>query len=162
MSALIILLLTFFLLWLLNTYALKSFLSLTMIGRLAIAVLLLFTGASHFTKQSEMVQMMPEFLPYKIELVYLTGLMELAFAIGLIWQRSSKWTAIVLIIFFCLILPANVIGSLKRVHLGGMENGLAYLYFRVPLQFFFMGWVYYFGIRLPQSAREKMTAINKA
>jgi uncharacterized membrane protein len=44
------------------------------------------------------------------------------------------------------ILPANVIGAFQRVELGGMENGPDYLYFRVPLQFLFIGWVYYFGI----------------
>ena len=42
--------------------------------------MLLFTGSSHFFKTHEMVQMMPEFLPYKIQLVYFTGVLELAFA----------------------------------------------------------------------------------
>jgi uncharacterized membrane protein len=119
-------------------------------GRVALAVMLLFTGSSHFLKTSEMVQMIPEFLPYRIQLVYFTGILEIAFAVGLMFPRYSRWPSIALIIFFLAILPANIIGSFKRVHLGGMENGPVYLYFRIPLQLLFIGWAYYFEIHLSE------------
>jgi uncharacterized membrane protein len=124
-------------------------------GRIAMAIMLLFTGASHYFKTGEMVQMMPEFLPYKIQLVYSTGAMEMTFAVALLFRRYAKWTTIALILFFLALLPANIIGSFKKVHLGGMETGPAYLYFRIPLQFLFMGWAYYFGIHLPERQDEK-------
>ena len=57
------------------------------------------------------------------------------------------------------ILPANIIGSFKKVELGGMENGPGYLYFRVPLQLLFVGWTYYFGIYLLDKPFKKFTAI---
>ena len=69
-------------------------------GRVALAIMLLFTGSSHFFKTPEMVQMMPEFLPYRIQLVYLTGILEIAFAAGLMFPRYSRWTSIALILFF--------------------------------------------------------------
>ena len=56
--------------------------------------------------------------------------------------------SVALIAFFVLILPANIVGSLKGVELGGMENGPAYLFFRIPLQIFFICWTYYFGVYL--------------
>jgi uncharacterized membrane protein len=56
-------------------------------------------------------------------------------------------TAILLIAFFICVLPANIIGSLKGVALGGMDNGPLYLLFRVPLQGFFIWWVYRWGIK---------------
>jgi uncharacterized membrane protein len=154
MSTLIILVCSFFLLWLLNIYALNRFLTLSLIGRIAMGIMLLFTGSSHFFKTSEMVLMMPAFMPYKTLVVHLTGAMELAFAIALIIPRYSKWTAIVLIVFLLAILPANIIGSFKEVSLGGMEHGPTYLYFRIPLQFLFIAWTYYFGIRLAKAQRE--------
>ena len=116
-------------------------------GRTALAIMLLFTGSSHFYKSEEMVQMMPEFLPFKIQLVYFTGVLELLGAVGLLIKQTAKWTSIALILFFLCILPANIIGSLKKVELGGMENGPGYLYFRIPLQILFIWWTYYFGIR---------------
>ena len=155
MSPLIILISSFCLIWLLNKYVFKSFLTVSLMGSVALAIMLLFTGSSHFFKTQEMVQMMPEFLPYKIQLVYFTGHMEMAFAVGLLFPRYAKWTSIALILFFLAILPANIIGSFKRVHLGGMENGPGYLYFRIPLQLLFMGWAYYFGIHLSGRQDEK-------
>ena len=121
-------------------YVAKNFLSVSLMGKIAMAIMLLFTGSSHFFKTGEMVQMMPDFLPYKIQLVYFTGALDLGFAIALLLPRYAKWTTIALILFFLAILPANIIGSFKKVHLGGMENGPAYLYFRIPLQFLFIGW----------------------
>jgi uncharacterized membrane protein len=155
MSTLIILISSFCLIWLLNTYVFKSLLTLSFVGRAAMAILLLFAGSSHFFKTQEMVQMMPEFLPYRIQLVYFTGLLEMTFAAGLMFPRYSRWNSIALILFFLAILPANIIGSFKRVHLGGMENGPGYLYFRIPLQLLFMGWTYYFGFYLPRKATQK-------
>jgi uncharacterized membrane protein len=110
--------------------------------------MLLFTGSAHFYKTGEMVQMMPEFLPLKTELVYFTGILEIIGAIGLIKQRTATLASIALILFFLAVLPANVVGSMKRVQLGGMENGPAYLYFRIPFQLLLIWWTYYFGIRL--------------
>lgn len=116
-------------------------------GRIAMAVMLLFTGAAHFYKTTEMIQMMPDFLPAKRQLVYVTGIFEILSAVGLIVRRTAYLTSVFLIIFFLAILPANIIGAIKRVAIGGMENGPAYLYFRIPLQFLFIWWTYYFGIR---------------
>jgi uncharacterized membrane protein len=105
--------------------------------------------------------MIPEFLPYRIQLVYLTGVVEMAFAAGLMFPHYSRWTSIGLILFLLAILPANIIGSFNRVHLGGMENGPGYLYFRIPLQLLFMGWAYYFGFYLPVRRHKKVTSIKK-
>lgn len=148
MSTLIILLLSFVLLLALNKYVLKAKYSTSQLGRLAMAIMLGFTGASHFTKTQEMVQMMPAFLPYKYEFVYATGLLEIAAAVGLLFQRWAMTASVALIVFFITILPANIIGSFKRVELGGMEYGPRYLFFRIPLQIFFICWTYYFGIYL--------------
>lgn len=155
MSTLIILIFSFFLVWVLNKYVFKSTLTVSLMGRMAMAIMLIFTGSSHFYKTEEMVQMMPEFLPNKLQLVYFTGLLEIAFAIAWLLPRYSRLTSVALILFFLVLLPANIIGSFKRVELGGMENGPGYLYFRIPLQFLFIGWAYYFGIHLCKKSRKK-------
>jgi uncharacterized membrane protein len=127
--------------------------------------MLLFTGNAHFFKTDEMVQMMPDFVMYKTGWVYLTGGIELLAAGGLLYQRTTLFTSIALIAFFVLILPANIIGSMKRVELGGMQNGHGYLYFRIPLQILFVLWTYYFGIRphkrLARSKRFAQANVNR-
>ena len=73
MAPLIFLLATFVLVYLLDRIALGRRLGLSFIGRASMAVMLIVTGISHFTNTDEMVAMMPDFLPAKRELAYLTG-----------------------------------------------------------------------------------------
>ena len=156
MATLIALISTFLILWLTNTFVAKGSLSLSLMGRIALAVMLLFSGSSHFYKTDEMLQMMPDFLPNKLNLVYLTGVLEIVAAVGLLINRFAKLTSIALILFFIVILPANVIGSMKRVELGGMQYGPNYLYFRIPLQLLFIAWTYYFGIYMVGKPQKKI------
>lgn len=147
MAPLIILLSVFGVLLLLDRTLLRGKIGLSFAGRAAMSAMLLATGISHFTNPEPMVAMMPENLPAKLQLVYFTGVCELLAVIGLLWNKTAKLTAIMLIIFFVAVLPANVVGSLKAVEFGGMQYGPWYLLFRIPLQFFFIWWIWYFGIR---------------
>ena len=148
-----ILLATFALLYLLDRFALKGKLGLPFIGRASMAVMLIVTGISHFTSTESMVGMMPDFLPFKRELIYFTGICELAAVVGLLWDKTARLASILLIVFFILVLPANIAGSLKSVNFGGMEYGPLYRLFRVPLQIFFIWWVWHFGVRLAHNLR---------
>jgi len=147
MAPLIILLVTFGLIFLLDRFVLNGRIGLSLSGRIAMAAMLVATGVSHFTNTEPMVAMMPDFVPAKRELVYFTGVCELAAVVGLVWNKTARLASVLLIVFFVLVLPANIAGSLKSVNFGGMEYGTWYLLFRVPLQVFFIWWVWYFGIK---------------
>ncbi len=147
MAPLFILLGTFGILYLVNKILLGERFSVSLLGRIAMSAMLVATGISHFTSPEPMIAMMPEFLPWKLELVYFTGVCELAAAVGLLWEKTARLTAVMLIVFFVAILPANILGSLRSVEFSGMQYGPWYLLFRIPLQLFFIWWVWYFGIR---------------
>ncbi len=146
MAPLLILLGTFGLLIMLRRFLFGG-LTFGLIGRISMAAMLLATGISHFTSTEPMVEMMPEAMPAKRELVYFTGVCELLAVPGLLWTKTARLASVMLIIFFVAILPANIVGSLKQVQLGGMENGPIYLLFRIPLQMLFIAWVWHFGVR---------------
>lgn len=148
MAPLLILIVGFIILAAINYLLLGKKWSWSFTGRLAMSIMLLFTGMAHFTNTNLMVDMMPEALTWKEPLVYLTGLLEWVLGLALLTTRWSVYASIVLLLFFIAVLPANIVGSLKAVPLGGMENGPDYLYFRIPLQLFFILWVYFFGIRI--------------
>ena len=147
MAPLIFLLGTFALLYLLNRFLLGQRLSLSFIGRASMAVMLMVTGISHFTNTQQMIDIMPDAIPAKREMIYFTGVCELLAVVGLIWNKTARMVSILLIVFFVLVLPANIAGSLKSVQFGGMEYGVWYLLFRIPLQIFFIWWVWWFGVR---------------
>jgi uncharacterized membrane protein len=147
MAPLIVLIVCFGITGLINKFLLKDRLSLSYIGRLSLAIMLIFTGIGHFAKTDLMIEMLPDMIPFKKETVYFTGFIEIMASIGLLTQKFAKLTSLMLIVFFLAILPANIIGSIKVVELGGMSKGVNYLYFRLPLQIFFIIWAYYFGIK---------------
>ena len=132
--------------FLVNKFLFGGRLSGSLIGRFAMSCLLLLAGIAHFTSVEPMVQMMPDFIPYKLELVYFTGVCELAAAIGLLWNKTARLTGLVLIVFFVAILPANIDGALRSVDFGGMVDGPVYLAFRIPMQILFIVWTWIFAV----------------
>jgi uncharacterized membrane protein len=79
-------------------------------------------------------------------MIYLTGIIEFAAAIGLQIAGLRVLTGWLLIIFFILVLPANIYAATKHIdYQKGTTDGkgLNYLWFRVPLQLIFILWVYF-------------------
>jgi len=119
-------------------------------GNIAMSAMLFFTAIGHFVYPSGMVMMLPDFIPFKLGMVYFTGIVEIAAAIGLLIPALRYWTGVLLVIFFILVLPANINAAIKQVDLKNASytgKGISYLWFRVPLQILFIVWVWYFAIR---------------
>lgn len=94
--------------------------------------------------------MLPGFITLKTETVYLTGFTEVAAAIRLFIPNLKIVTAWLLVIFFILILPANIYASIKHIDYqkGTFDGpGLNYLWFRIPLQILFIVWTYLSAIK---------------
>jgi len=121
-------------------------------GRLAMAVLLIFTGSAHFYKTEEMSRMLPEFVQYKVIIIYVTGLLQLLGAIGILIPSLQKLAGICLMIMFIGFLPANIYAAFNHVDFGGHIYGPRYLLFRIPLQLFFVWWIYRYTIKLPKTS----------
>ncbi len=118
-------------------------------GNFAMSVMLLFTAMGHFAFSKGMMMMLPDFIPFKRQIIYGTGLIEILAAIGLFIPSHRHLTSIALVIFFVLILPSNIYAAIKKVNYQkGTQDGneINYLWFRIPLQIFFIEWVWYFGI----------------
>lgn len=119
-------------------------------GRIAMSAMLLFTSIAHFAFTKGMTMMMPDFIHFKKQLVYITGFLEIAAAIGLLipgWKIMTGWT---LILFFIMLVPANINAALKRIDYqkGTYDgSGANYLWFRIPLQILFIAWVYVCAIK---------------
>ena len=109
----------------------------TLPGRVALSLMLVVTGVTHFTSTGALAAMVPPVFPAPVGLVYATGVAELVLA-GLLLARPTPALGWTLILMFVALLPANVYGAMQGVGLGG--HGLAYLWFRIPLQILFIIW----------------------
>lgn len=114
-------------------------------GNIAMSIMLVFTSIGHFAYVKGMEMMMPPFIPFKAAMVYLTGIIEVMAAAGLLIPSLQLLTAYLLILFFILILPVNIYAASRQVDYQKATHegpGLSYLWFRVPFQLFLIAWVY--------------------
>ena len=135
-----------------GTYFLHGSANYVFAGNGAMAAMLLFTGVAHFAFTKGMMQMLPDFLPAKKAWILATGVLEIAAAVGLLFPAFRWHTAWLLIAFFVLILPGNIIAAQRHLNYqtGTLDGpGLRYLWFRIPLQLFFIAWTWYFALSLP-------------
>jgi len=134
---------------LLITHAISGGWDYVIAGNLGMAAMLVFTAVGHFIYSQGMMLMVPSFIPGKRTLIYTTGVMEALFAIGLCIPSTRRLSADLLILFFLLILPANINAAQKSVDYQTATyegRGISYLWLRIPMQIFFIAWVAYFGL----------------
>lgn len=88
--------------------------------RNGVAAMFVLTGVSHFVGMREdLITMVPPALPNPGLLVTLTGLLELAGAVGLLLPRTTPWAAGGLSLLLVAMFPANVHAALEGLTLGG-------------------------------------------
>lgn len=149
MKPLIVLLVTFLISCVIFKLTKNSF-NYRLSGRVAMAVMLIFTAIGHFAFSKGMAAMLPDFLPSKNFIVLATGILELLFAVGLFSSKHQNLIGWLLIGFLIMVLPANIKASLQHINYQTGEfdgPGLNYLWFRIPLQMLFIIWTYFSTIR---------------
>ena len=113
-------------------------------------LLFAFTAMAHVFQTQAMVQMLPPWMPFRVPVIYLTGVLEFALAVGFMLPRARRltgWIAIgVLLLFF----PANIYAAVHHVPMGGHVSGPTYLLVRAPLQAGILFWIYWFTVRSPE------------
>lgn len=107
-------------------------------ARIGLALLFLFTAGSHASSlKYDMAAMIPPPLTGALWVIYLTGVLEAAGALGLLtrrWRRPAAWGLIALLVGM---FPANVYAALAGVTLGGAAP--TPLWIRTPVQVFWIG-----------------------
>jgi uncharacterized membrane protein len=141
MAVLAVLFGSLFLFRLLGAAGVALFASWLVSARAALAVMFLFTAVSHFAPMKrDLVAMVPPMLPRPDVLVFLTGLAELAGAVGLLIPATRFWAASGLIALLVLMLPANINAARRRVLLRGRPA--TPLWLRLPMQVLFVAWAW--------------------
>jgi uncharacterized membrane protein len=112
-------------------------------ARVGLSLFFLFTAIGHFIKTKEMAAMLPEFVSYRVAIIYVTGILEVLGAIGVWIPRLTRLTGFLLILMLIGILPSNIYSAINRVDFGGHGAGPVYLLVRVPFQLFVIWWVYF-------------------
>jgi uncharacterized membrane protein len=115
-------------------------------ARIGIAVMFLFTAASRLSPEitRDLAAMIPPPLTGNVWLVYLTGLLEVAGAIGLLIPRTRRLAGICLVLLLVALFPANVYAALHGVQLRG--SAASPLWYRAPLQLLWIATVWWSSV----------------
>lgn len=109
-------------------------------GRLLLAGFMGFAGINHFTNTASFMAQVPPFLPAPDVIVWVSGVVELAFAIALVaGGRRIPTVGVLLAAFFVIIFPGNISQALTQTSAFGLDSdGSRYL--RLLFQPVLIGW----------------------
>lgn len=110
------------------------------------AVIFLTSGVGHFIRTDWYLRLMPPYLPWHRELVWISGVCELALAVLLLVPRFSVAAAWGLIALLIAVFPANihmaVTSGTANPAMPGVSPFLSWA--RLPLQGVLIYWAYRF------------------
>lgn len=137
MAPLIVLVIAIVLLRAAGALGAKRFRSWHEVVTVALAIMFLFTAMSHFMPMKhDLAAMIPPPFTGALWIIYVTGVLEIAGAIGLLIPRFRRAAAIALIVMLIALLPANIHAAIANVPLRGKAP--TPLEFRIPLQMFWI------------------------
>jgi uncharacterized membrane protein len=124
-------------------------------GAMGLAAVFLFTASGHFVETHAMVEMIPPFVPARVPLVYLTGLLEIAIAAGIALNRTRRLAGMAAIAVLVGFFPFNIYAAGNYTGMGGHQWGPVYLLIRAPLQIVLIAWSWHFAVQAGTSTWPK-------
>lgn len=106
------------------------------------ALFFIFAGIAHFVQGEGFAAMIPEWVPFRLGLIYVTGVLEIVLAVLLLIPSTRKqarfWTAVYLIVIF----PANIYAAIAGIPAPGQEEANELLlWIRLLFQPLLIWWV---------------------
>ena len=98
-------------------------------------------GVNHFTIPEWFLQIVPPWLPYKLELVYISGFLEIILGVMLLIPATRFYAAWGLILLLIAVYPANI--YLAQTNGAAMNTIPLIAWGRLPFQFVFIGLAYW-------------------
>ncbi len=153
MAALFVLVISFLLLRGLGLLGVRRLSSWREAGLIAVVIMFLFTGSTHFTAMKhDYAAMLPSPLSGNLGIIYLTGVLEIAGALGLLVPRTRRLAGICLVLYLLAVFPGNVYAAVNEVPFRGEPP--TPLWLRTPIQLFFIGMVLWTAVRRPLERAE--------
>jgi uncharacterized membrane protein len=104
----------------------------------------IFIGIRHFTNSEFFLIIMPDYLPMHLELVYLSGLIEIVLGILLLLDKTRKLAAWGLILLLIAVFPANIYLAQSAEAQLALDVSKEMAIVRLPFQLVFIAIAYWF------------------
>ena len=94
--------------------------------RLVLVAFYLGAGILHLKSPQGFIKIVPSFVPWPAQVVWLTGFAEIAGAIGLMVPRLRKAAGIGLALYAICVFPANINHAVNQIDIGALPNSWWY------------------------------------
>lgn len=108
--------------------------------RVVLAAFYLIGGMGHLIVPDKFLPIMPDAVPFPREVIFITGLCEIAGAIGLLTTRWRWWAGVALAAYAICVFPANLKHAFADVAVPPLPDGWWYHGPRLLLQPVFVWW----------------------
>lgn len=98
-------------------------------------------GIKHFTNVEWFMQIMPPYMPFHKELVYLSGIFEILFGVMLLFRKTRFLAGWGLIFLLIAVFPANI--YLAQTNGAAMDISATIAWGRLPFQAAFIALAYW-------------------
>ncbi|MDO6655219.1 DoxX family protein [Anaerobacillus sp. 1_MG-2023] len=118
--------------------------TIRMIALVLFAFFFIFAGFAHFLQGEGFAAMVPDWVPFKLGLIYLTGIIEIVLAILLLVPSTRKQARLWTVIYLIAIFPANIYAAIAGVPAPGQdEANQVLLWVRLLFQPLLIWWVFW-------------------
>ncbi len=102
-------------------------------------------GCNHFLSTAAYYVIMPDWLPAPGFLIYFSGLLEIILGLSLLFKKSRKIAAVMIILMLIAFMPAHIYMIQKAPFmLGQIRVTQLIAWLRLPFQLLFIGWARYY------------------
>jgi uncharacterized membrane protein len=113
--------------------------------RWAMAIFYLGAGFIHLQSPATFLPIMPNWAPAPREVIQITGVCEIAGALGLVTRSFRWWAAMMLALYAVCVFPANIKHAFENVQLPQLPSSWWYHGPRLALQPVIVWWTLYCG-----------------
>lgn len=110
---------------------------------LLLALAFVTAGVMHFVRAELFVAIMPPWIPWHLELVWLSGVFEILGGLGVLLPATRRVAGLGLVALLIAVYPANVHMALHPEAFVARGMSEASLWIRLPFQFVFMAWAWW-------------------
>ncbi|MDF1517052.1 MAG: DoxX family membrane protein [Lutibacter sp.] len=100
--------------------------------KIVFALFIIYAGVQHFLKPDFFVPFVPQFLPLKTEIVYVSGVFEIGFGLLLFFKKYAKIAALGIFVLLLLFLPIHIWDVISETPVIGSKTAA---WIRLPIQF---------------------------
>jgi uncharacterized membrane protein len=112
-----------------------------LVMRWSMAGFYMLAGTLHLTSPGKFLPIVPEWVPFPRQVLYVTGICEMAGSLALLSERMRKLAGIMLALYAVGVFPANIKQAVEGIDLPPVPNSWWYHAPRLALQPVLVWWV---------------------